>query len=208
MTAKLPHSTAIAVGISTWIAAETQGANPLDDLIARIKSNDETVRGPAWQGAGPLGAPAVKPLAALMADGSFETARCAKRALYIIVRHAGRPGAENEAKAVASELILLLSGATAPVQREILWMLSEIGAEESVAPMVALLANTEVRDDARCALMRLPFPQAAAALKAAFSNAPEEFKFALAESLRQLGHPVTGYPSQKLVPNRKTTLGL
>jgi HEAT repeat protein len=142
-----------------------------------------------------------------MAHDNFETARCAKRALYKIVRHAGRPGASPEAKAVASELIPLLKTTTGAVLCEILWMLSEIGGEEAIAPMAALLSSPEAREDARCALMRLPFPQAAASLKAAMANAPDEFKSALAESLRQLGYPVDGHPSQKLVPNRKTTVG-
>ena len=122
------------------------------------------------------------------------------------MHHAGRSGAEHEAKAVALELIPLLNGTGAPIQREILWMLSEIGGEEAVAPMAALLANPEVCEDARCALMRLPFPQAAAAIKSAIAAAPDDFKSALAESLRQLGLPVDGYPSQKLVPTRKTTV--
>jgi len=45
--------------------------------------------------------------------------------------------------------------------------------------------------------MRLPGSQVTAALRSAFGRAPEEFKFALAESLRQRGEKVAGYPSQK-----------
>jgi hypothetical protein len=81
-------------------------------------------------------------------------------------------------------------------------MLSEIGGDDAVAPMAALLTDKDVREDARCALMRLPGRKATAALKSAFDRAPEEFKFALAESLRARGEKVNGYPSQKLVPTR------
>jgi hypothetical protein len=49
-------------------------------------------------------------------------------------------------------------------------------------------------------LTRLPGAQATAALKTAFASSPEEFKFALAESLRERGEKVEGYPSRKLVP--------
>lgn len=178
------------------------------DLIANLKSTEDAVRGPAWQGAGPAGAPAVKPLAALMTDADFEVCRAAKRALYQIVRHAGRPGAASEAKAVEAELIPLLKSDAVPVRREVLWMLSEIGGDDAVAPMAALLSDQEVREDSRCALMRLPGKKPAAALKAAFDSAPEDFKHALAEALRKLGEKVEGYPSQKLVPVKTTAVAL
>ena len=192
-----------AVLASASHAAETAS---LDDFIAKIKSTDDKIRGPAWQGAAPLGAPAVKPLAAVMTNADFEVARSAKRALYKIVRHAGRPGAEKEAKAVEQELIPLLKNEAGTVRREVLWMLSEIGTDDAIAPMAALLSDQEVREDARCALMRFPSSQATAALKSAFATAPEEFKFALAESLRKRGEKVEGYPSQKLVPKRPTAV--
>jgi HEAT repeat protein len=127
--------------------------------------------------------------------------------LYKIVRHAGRPGAKKETKAVEKELIPLLKSDAVTIRREVLWMLSEIGDDDAIAPMAALLTDKEVREDARCALMRLPGRKATAVLKSAFSSAPEEFKSALAESLRKRGEKVSGYPSQKLVPKRSTTVG-
>ena len=191
-------------GAATAIASASHATEAVSatDLVARIKSTDDKVRGPAWQGAGPVGAPAVKPLAAVMTDADFEISRSAKRALYKIVRHAGRPGAKKEAQAVEKELIPLLQNSAVPVRREVLWMLSEIGGDDAVAPMAALLTDKEVREDARCALMRLPGRKATAALKSAFGSALEEFKSALAESLRARGEKVSGYPSQKLVPAR------
>lgn len=200
---------ALFAGAATVMASASHAAEAgsVNDLVARIKSTDDAIRGPAWQGAGPVGAPAVKPLAALMTDTDFEIGRSAKRALYNIIRHAGRPGAKKEAQAVEKELIPLLQNAPVPVRREVLWMLSEIGGEDAIAPMAALLTDKEVREDARCALMRLPSRQATAALKAALGSAPEEFKSALAESLRARGEKVIGYPSQKLVPTRTTTVG-
>jgi len=208
MTANNLKTATTVAGAATALAKASHAAQPasVDELLAKIKSQDDNVRGPAWQGAGPCGAPAVKPLAAVMTDADFEIARSAKRALYKIVRHAGRPSATKEAKAVAAELIALLPSSPTVVRREALWMLSEIGGDEAVAPMATLLSDKEVREDARCALMRLPGRKATAALKSAFASAPEEFKFALAESLRQRGEKVKGYPSQKLVPTRQTTV--
>ncbi len=178
----------------------------IQGLIERIRSPDEVVSGVAWQSAGPYGAPAVKPLAALMASHDFELARKAKRALYRVVRHVGHPAAVQERKAVERQLILVLSSATAPVRREVVWMLSEIGTTRAVGPMAALLSNEELREDARCALTRHPAPSAVAALKSAFAAASGDFKYALAESLRQRGVMVNGSPSRKLVPTAQTGL--
>ena len=209
MTTNEIKSAAIVAGAATLIASASDAAEVVSiaDLVAKIKSTDDNVRGPAWQGAGPAGGPAVKPLAAIMTDADFEISRSAKRALYKIVRHAGRPGAKKEAKAVEKELIPLLKSDAGTIRREVLWMLSEIGDDDAIAPMAALLTDKEVREDARCALMRFPGKQATAALKSAFGSAPEEFKTALAESLRKRGEKVDGYPSQKLVPTRPTTVG-
>ena len=198
-----------AVTAATALAAASHAAETgsVDDLIAKIKSADDKVRGPAWQGVAPYGAPAIKPLAGLMTDANFEVARSAKRAIYVIIRHAGRPDAPSEAQAVGKELIPLLKSEAVPVRREALWMLSEIGGADAVAPMAVLLSDPEVREDARCALTRIPGSEATAALKTAFASAPEDFKYAVAESLRKRGEKVDGYPSRKLVPTKQTTVG-
>jgi HEAT repeat protein len=178
----------------------------IQGLIERIKSPDDVISGAAWQSAGPYGAAAVKPLAALMADSNFELARKGKRALYRVVRHVSAPAAGGERRAVERELIVVLETSPSPVRREVLWMLSEIGSEHAVGPMAALLKDRELREDARCALTRLPTPSAVAALRSAFIAAPEGFKYALAESLRERGEKVDGYPSRKLVPTAQTSV--
>jgi HEAT repeat protein len=176
----------------------------IQGLIERIRSPDAAVSGAAWQSAGPYGAAVVKPLAALMADGDFELARKAKRALYLVVRHAGNPASAHARKTVENQLILLLNSGPTPVRREVVWMLSEIGSARAVGPMAALLTEKELREDARCALTRHPAPGAVTALKSAFATASGDFKYALAESLRQRGVAVQGYPSRKLVPTAQT----
>jgi HEAT repeat protein len=178
----------------------------IQGLIERIKSPDDTVSGAAWQSAGPYGAVAVKPLAALMADNDFELARKGKRALYHVVRHVGPPAAAGERRAVEGELIEVLRSSPPQVRREVLWMLSEIGSARAVGPMAALLTDRELREDARCALTRLPAPSAVPALKSAFFAAPKDFKYALAESLRARGEKMEGYPSRKLVPTAQTSV--
>lgn len=188
-------------------STESHGAsnpNSIDELVARLKSSHESASAEACLSAREYGAGAVRKVAALMADADAEVVRRGKRALYNIVRHAGRPGAGKEAAAVEKELIALLKNQPVLVRRQMLWMLSEIGSDRAVAPMAALLADPELREDARCALTRLPAGSVTTALTRAFAKAPEDFKPALAESLRALGQPVSGYPSRKLVPTKRT----
>lgn len=179
----------------------------VNELVAGVKNANDKVRTEAWLGAGKAGAAAVKPLAKVMTDGDFEIARAAKRALWQIVRHTGRPGANEEKRAVETELAGLLSDdQPASVRREVLWMLSEIAGRSSIKPVAGLLQNVELREDARMALERIPAKGAAAALKTGFEAAPENFKPNIAQSLRKRGQEVEGYPSQKLIPTKETNL--
>ena len=175
-------------------------------LIADLQSSDDAIRGATWQGAATLGAPAVKPLTSVMNHPQFEVARSAKRALWTIVRHAARPKAGQERKAVQSELLALLQTAPASVRRELLWMLSEIGDPAVIAPLAALLTEADLREDARCALERIPGAKATRALEQALHTVPENFRPAIANSLRVRGRKVASYPSQKLTPTKPTTV--
>jgi len=210
MSTKQPSKTLSALGAAATMTATAraarrggQGNRGVNRLINRLKSDDPETRTKAWQSAGDIGAPAVQPLALVMTDDNLEVARAAKRAMWKIVRHTGRPGAVNAKTAVVGKLCGLL-GADQPVsvRREVLWMLSEIGGMRAIRPIAELLSDEHLREDARCALERIPIPRAVQALKAGFEIAPEEFKPNLAQSLRKLGAEVEGYPCTKLVPTK------
>ena len=197
---------AAAAGVMAEIAnaAESEAVNK---LIAKIKDKSDKVRAEAWLSAGEVGAPAVRPLAAVMTDKDLEVARAAKRGLWKIVRYVGRPGAGSEKRAVTAELIALLSdNQPTPVRREVLWMLSEIGQNKVVEVVTALLSNSELREDARMVLQRIPGRKSIAALRAGLKAAPRNFKINIAQSLRQRGVRVRGLPCVKLVPTKKTNV--
>jgi HEAT repeat protein len=142
-----------------------------------------------------------------MADKDIEVSRAGKRALWKIVRHAGRPRARDEKNAVITELITLLGDdQPASVRREVLWMLSEISGRTSIKPIAALLSNKELREDARMVLQRIPGKQSLAALKNGLKAAPEDFKLNIAQSLRKRGVKVPGLACVKLVPTKKTNV--
>jgi len=197
---------AAATGVMSGTARAAR-KKAVEELMAGIRDENDKVRAETWLGAGEVGAPAVKPLARVMTDKDFEVARAAKRGLWKIVRHVGRPKAGNERRAVVGELVELLDDEQpVPVRREVLWMLSEIGTRKSIKPIAALLSNKALREDARMVLQRIPSKNALAALRAGFKAAPEDFKLNIAQSLRQRGVEVSGYPCVKLVPTKKTNV--
>ncbi|MCR4415455.1 MAG: hypothetical protein NUV77_23850 [Thermoguttaceae bacterium] len=182
----------------------------LEALIAKIKDNDAKVRAAAWQAAGKVGAKAVVPLAAVAGGGALEVARAANRALWQIVRTAGRPGAEEERAATVRELLEVLGDAQYPLQlrRDVIWMLSEIIRDDEINPEGAatLLDDVDLREDGRAALQRVPGERSLAALKIGFEAAEGDFKAALACSLRARGVQVAKPPCPKLVPTKTTSV--
>ncbi len=180
--------------------------NTLVTLIANLHNSDDAVRGAAWQGAARFGSLAVQPLAESMTHPDFEIARAAKRALWKIVRHAARPRARKERRAVQAELVSLLESSPNTVRSEAAWMLSEIGDDRAVAKLARLLGEVQVREAARCALERMPGIKAVRALEQAMKSAPDDFRPALASSLRVRGVRVAGYANPSIKPARTTTV--
>lgn len=182
-------------------------------LITAIQDPDAKVRSAAWMAAGPYGAAAVKPLAEVMTDDRLEIARAAQRGLWTIVRHVGRPGADQERRQVEGALCGLLgSDWSDTVRRDVLWMLSEIGGDDAVQAIrdiPDILEQTGIRDDARCAVERIPGDFAVQTLTEALELAPEDFKSSIVQSLRARGVKVSeqAYPCRKLVPSKETELG-
>ncbi|UCG46488.1 MAG: hypothetical protein JSU94_13400 [Phycisphaerales bacterium] len=202
--------TALLSAAAATVTAGPVGAKQkkdVDEFIARIKDKSEAVRTEAWLGAGEVGARGIRPLARVMKDDDMEVARAAKRALWRIVRHAGRPGAAKEKQAVAARLTPLLGDKQpAAVRREVLWMLSEIGGVKQIDKIGALLSDKELREDARMVLQRIPGKSSLKVLRAALETAPENFKLNIAQSLRQRGVEVPAPACVKLAPTKKTNV--
>lgn len=158
----------------------------LEAFLAQIRSEDAEQRYKAWRGAGPFGAKAVVPLAELAASPLPGVAKAAREALQVIVHHAGRPGATDEARAVAAAL---LSVAESPrqstrVRADALHWLGFVGDARAVPGIARLLNEPGVRDEARMALERIPGRESLRALRQARDTAPADFKAHLEQSLR------------------------
>lgn len=130
-----------------------------EELIAQIQSSDPDIRTKAWLSAGDVGSPALRSLAQLAVEGELEVGRAAKRAIWQIVRTSGAlKFTDDRRRNVIKELVALLdNGQPVELRREVLWMLSEIGSDPGeIKAIAALLGNPDLREDARCALERIP----------------------------------------------------
>ena len=204
MSTNLMHAArpVVAAGGIAAGLAKTAAGHDVDTLIKQIKDDDDDIRTNAWQRASSFGASAVKPLADLMAVDELEVARAAKRGLWRVTRHAGRPG---HARPPVVRALIGLLGDDRPdgVRGEVVWMLSEIGGDDAVAPVAGLLGDKALREHARMTLERIPGPRSLAALRTAMTGAPDDFKPNLAQSLRKRGVEVPGLPCRKRVPREK-----
>lgn len=180
----------------------------LEKLLELLKSNDPLVRRDAWLKAGPLGGDALPSLADLAGKAELEVSRASNRAMWQIVRYAGAPGRETERQGVVEALgeLVVDTRLTVQLRRDMVWMLSEIIADEEIDESIAfsLLKDPDLQEDVRMALQRVAGPKAVGLLKAALQQAEGDFKAALACSLRKCQVAIEEPPCPKLVPRKQT----
>lgn len=181
----------------------------LGQLIPGLGGGDDTSgQRPAWQDAGPLGASAVLPLVEAMRGTDPDVVRAAKRALWTVVDHAGRPGADASRREVQARLMeaLALPGLVVPVTREVLWMLGSLGDADVVPVVAARLADPELREDA---------PRASAGAGRGVVQGPAHRHGAGAGGFcrragrcpSRAGRGGPGRPSRRLIPARRSGIG-
>ncbi len=202
----------------------------VEKLLQDLRSPHPEQRTAAWLAAGSLGAEAIPALVELILQSErevtalkdqgktkelaypLEVGRAAKRAVWKIVRTVGAPGTAAEAKAAVEEALLpyIRPGLPDQLRRDVLWMLSEIGTDRTVreiAELPNILEDTAIRDDARACVQRIGTAYAIKILQRGLEEAQDDFRLAIAESLRVLGVgvDVERYPSRKLVPKPEPT---
>ena len=156
----------------------------LEAFLAGIGGPDGEARRAAFEAAAQYGAGAVAPLGQILAGEDRAAARAARLALEAIVAHAGRPGAEAEARAVSAALIeLVRSDQPAAATRLEIPLLGLVGADEAVPALAELLGDPELGEPARQALQRIPGPLAAQALLDALETSDGTLQIGLIHAL-------------------------
>lgn len=174
----------------------------IKELLEGLKSEEPESRRSAWLKAADAGPEALEPLARLMNSGGLEVSRAAENAMWRIVRDLGAPEVEHsiKRKLVTQLEALVTNRFPEAVRRQALWMFSEIAGATDAEAIAPLLKEPSLREDARCAIQRIPGEQSVQILWAELEEAPGDFKMNIVQSLRARGESVSGHPCQKLVP--------
>ena len=160
----------------------------VDALIAKIKDRSDKVRAEGWASAGKVGAAAVKPLAAVMTSGDVdrEVARAARQAL-VADRALRGPSRRREGMRGGAARIARLCWPTPGPKRcaaKCCGCFRRSATRRACPPIAACLKSSELLEDARCALTRIPGEESLAALKEALMTVPEKYRNNIAQSLR------------------------
>lgn len=153
------------------------------ELVNRIRNGDMETKLAALAEAANVGPAAIVPLAEVMAGDDKVAMRGAQEAIRRIAWASGHDS--SSARKASAELVRLI-GSDRPrsVRSDAMMLLRCVGGAEAVNPLAAQLSDSELGEEARMALERIPHKSAEAALRKALSMAPESAKGAIQQSLR------------------------
>ncbi len=173
----------LAAAVALMAAAPALAAD-VETIIG--EDVDGEARFEAVHNAGELGTEAVAPLAAELNAENTLIRRAAREALEVIVHHAGRPGAEDERRAVADALAeVLAEDHDTAVQREVLYVIGYCADQRHVDAIAAFLNDPELADAACFALVLNPSRASVRALVNAFAEADEDTAPIIVHALAQ-----------------------
>jgi len=165
------------------------GGETLDDLVRTLSDKDESKRVEARQRLPSFGVDAIRPLIPLVGHDNLAISKPACDVLMDIANEVSAPGRESERRE-ASRLFTLMIAKQQPerIRRYGLRLLAvTVPAGFDVAPIAALLRDTQYREMARVTLERIGSPEAVRALRASLKDADPGFTCALLTSLGMLG---------------------
>ena len=166
-----------------------------DRLVGAILGDDPDARWNAAGNAGASGAEAIARLAEVMGGSDPEKSKAARVAMDRIALASTAPGEEKERLAVSAALVEVAAGqGPVAVRRHAIRLLGLAGGPEACATLAALIEDSNLREDARMALHRIPGSAAERALEQAARRAPPGYASALVCSLkdRKLGRRDAG----------------
>jgi HEAT repeat protein len=171
-------------------SAPAAGETELKEFFDRIQSRNPDARQAAVRVATKMGIGVVGPLGDLVDSTNRPVSLSAQAALKNIAAYAGRPAAAAERRAVAEAFTKLLDKEHSRVLRTLALELLSITGDDAVVPNItALLADAEVRDEARRALEGIPGPASLKALIEAAGKTEGAFRVAVLGSLGQKAAP-------------------
>ena len=187
MNAKLGLATMVAVAVAAGAVAG-EAKPPPDEAIKRLTAELTSKEKQPEREAAAIAADyrvAVGHLVKGLAGDDTSKWQNTDRVLEQLCHYASAPGFEAHRAAVAKALAAHVkdAGLTTLGRARVLRHIERTGRLEVVATLAGLLADKELREPARRALMRNPTPEAGDALRAAIHRADKPFRLALIDAL-------------------------
>jgi len=160
----------------------------MDELVIALGGDNEAARAEARQLLPRESVEVVPKLLPLMAGDDEQVWRAAFNVLSDLIGEVGVPGREAERRIVTDHLMtLLVPEQSAKVKMRALRLLPVLVPDGyALTPIADLLADAQVRERARAALVELGTADAAAALRAYLPKADATFQVALLDGLSQV----------------------
>lgn len=178
---------ALVVVLATAVhGQEAAGAGPVEGLIQNMTSEDAAVRLQAFQALQALGEEGLPQLLGRLVEPGQGDDAGVRLALHGFAAHVARPGAEAERAAFVQALTAHLATDAPPgVKRFVIEQLQIAGRAECVAALAACLADAELAESARQALLANPTDAATKALRDALPKAEGLVRVGLIQALGQ-----------------------
>jgi len=161
----------------------------LADLVKALSGKDELLRVEARQHLPSFGVQAIRPLIPLAGDEDLAVSKPACDVLMDIANEVSAPGRDAERREACVVFISMLAEGQPERTRTygLRLLAMTVPSRYDVAPIAALLRDSQYREKARVTLERIGSPEAVRALRACLEDADAEFTCALLHSLGMLG---------------------
>ena len=159
---------AVAACLAACLPARGQAEGTVADLVGKAASNDAEERAKAFEGLVALGEEGITGVLAMLAEPAEGGDAGARITLHGMACRSIRVGAEEERAALVKPLAAFLAGeGPAAVKRFVIEQLHVAGRGDAVPALVVCLADEELAESARQALIANPSREALAALRGA-----------------------------------------
>jgi hypothetical protein len=156
-------------------------------FLSDIQSESADTRFAAWRAAGEQGSDVIPELAKIAASASPGMRKAALEAMTTLTHSVGKDAMNAKRADVSAALVGVATGSSyAPaVRAQALRLVSLIGSDDVIPPLMKLFGSAELREEAIYAVERIPGDAASKAIASAYASAADDFKPRI---LAALGH--------------------
>ena len=147
-------------------------------FLLDIQSANADTRFAAWRAAGKQAHDVVPELAKIAGDAEPGVRKAALEAMTTLTHSVGKDARDMKRAGVSKALVDVATSTSyaTPVRAQALRLVSLIGGDDAIPPLVKLFGSADLREEAIYAVERIPGDAANKAIASAYANVPDDFK--------------------------------